>query len=183
MCNVGFMSETITKSSRKKMAASLIDSYKDGDVFSDVDCETMSALCGYAFTSVSKSKHRMISVDCPSESYSGTWSWNKSIDGYSDKKNTLQAMRSAIKNGSFGKHPKVLCAVCRDDQGLAVDHKTTAFSKIASSYIADHGSPDITNISGFGWVLNDEKHFLRYHDSIADYQTLCRSCNSKKGTQ
>jgi len=177
------MSETITKSNRKKMAASLIDSYKEGNVFTDIDCEAMSALCGYTFTKVSKIKHRMISVDCPSESYSGTWSWNKSIDGYNEKKNILQAMRSSLKKGTFGNHPKVMCAVCRDDQGLAVDHKTVSFSKIASRYIADHGTPDTIHISGFGWLLIDEKQFLKYHDSIADYQTLCRSCNSVKGAK
>ena len=177
------MSETMTKVAKKKIAASLIDKYHDGESLTVDDCQKMSDLCGYHFTNVRKQKHRMISVDCPAESYSGTWSWNKSINGYDESKNIMQAMRSAIKKGSFGQHVKTVCVMCGDNQTLSVDHKNTPFSEIANSYISSHGNPDVKNISGFGWVLSNENHFIEYHDAVADYQTLCRSCNSKKGAK
>lgn len=177
------MSETMTKVAKKKIAASLIDKYQDGESFTAEDSQAMSGLCGYHFTNVRKQKHRMISVDCPSESYSGTWSWNKSINGYDESKNIMQAMRSAIKKGSFGQHIKTACVMCGDNQSLSVDHKTIPFSEIASNFIINHGNPAVVNISGFGWVLSHEDQFLKFHDSIADYQTLCRSCNSKKGAK
>jgi len=176
---IGLMS----KAGRKEKAASLIDKYNDGDTFTDNDCSMMSNLCGYIFTKVCKVKHRMISVDCPSESYSGTWSWNKSINGYDESKNVLQAMRSAIRKGSYGQQQKTVCAICGEKQSLTVDHKTTPFKTISTRFIEEHGSPDVVNIDGFGWVLKDESCFIVYHDAIADYQTLCRSCNAKKGAK
>ena len=176
---VGLMS----KAGRKEKAALLIDKYQEGNTFSAEDCLTMSDLCGYQFTSVTKVKHRMISVDCPAESYSGTWSWNKSIAGYDESKNVLQAMRTAIRKGSYGQYIKTACEMCGDNQTLSVDHKNTPFSEIANSYISNHGKPDVKNISGFGWVLSNQNNFVEYHDDVADYQTLCRSCNSKKGAK
>jgi len=181
------MSETKTnskpsKAMRKKIAGMVIDKYQDGGVFSDEDCQTMSDLCGYNFHQVIKKTKRMISVVCPSESYAGTWSWNKSIDGYNEDKNTIQAMRSASRKGSFSNHTKSSCENCGSLSNLTVDHKSTPFKEIAKQYTAIHGSPETTNIDGFGWVLRNERQFIDYHDSIADYQTLCQSCNSSKGS-
>lgn len=167
----------------KKIAASVIDSYANGEEFTKEDCELMSNLCRYDFDQVKKVKHRMISVTCPSEKYSGTWSWNKSIDGYCKEKNTIQAMRTAIRSGTYGDHELTSCESCGSGNDLTVDHKTTPFSEIAVEFKVKHGKPDIHNVNGYGWVLKNEKLFVSFHDNIADYQTLCRSCNSKKSNK
>ncbi len=174
---------TESKKTMKETARSVIDSYFDGEEFTAEDCELMSSLCGWDFEQVKKVKHRMISVNCPSEKYSGPWSWNKSIDGYCKEKNTIQAMRTAIRSGTYAEHQLVLCRSCGSDADLTVDHKSTPFSEIALRFKVEHGSPDIRNIRGFGWVLKDKRAFVSFHDSIAEYQTLCRSCNSAKGSK
>jgi len=181
VCIIAHMKES--KAATKQLAQSVIDSYSNGKEFSREDCELMSELCGYHFDQVKKIKHRMISVICPSENYSGTWSWNKSIDGYCNEKNTVQAMRTAIRDGSYGNHKMVSCEVCGSIDNLTVDHKKIPFSEIALQFKVIHGNPDIVNIDGYGWVLKHAKGFIDFHDGIANYQTLCRSCNSKKGNK
>ncbi len=178
------MTETKTnpsKALRKSLAGQLIDNYKDGGVFSNEDCQIMSDLCGYNFHQVIKVKNRMISVVCPSESYVGTWSWVKSINGYDEAKNATQAMRTASRKGTFKNHINTSCAKCGSTSRLSTDHKSVSFSEIANQYIQTQGQPNIVNIDQFGWVLKNEQQFIEYHDAIADYQTLCRSCNSSKG--
>ena len=172
-----------SKATSKEAAKSLIDSYSNGDEFTVEDCKSISSLCGWDFDQVKKVKHRMISVVCPSEKYSGTWSWNKSIDGYCKEKNTIQAMRTAIRSGTYADHEMTSCESCGNDADLTVDHKSTPFSEIALQFNREHGSPCIYNMNGYGWLLKDKHAFVGFHDAIADYQTLCRSCNSAKGSK
>ena len=172
-----------TKAKRKKRMASIIDRYNDGSTFSKQDCREASHLCGYQFEKITKIKHRMISVVCTSENHTGTWSWNKSIDGYNEGKNLLQAMRTASRKGSYSKHRGNKCEKCGNTDNLTVDHKSTPFSDIAKQYKKDYPDTKATNINGYGWVLRDELRFINYHDNIADYQTLCRSCNSVKSNK
>lgn len=177
------MRMTETKAAKKRRAASIIDNYNNGESFSQKDCQDMSFLCGYHFDKITKVKHRMISVVCPSENYTGTWSWNKSIDGYNADKNLLQAMRTALRKGSYSTHPMNVCEKCGSTNDLTVDHKTTPFSEIAKQYKNTHPNIDVVNINSYGWVLRDEPKFIQFHDNIADYQTLCRSCNSTKSNK
>lgn len=121
-----------------------------------------------------------IDVDCPEEEYKGRWSWVKSIDGYSHRKNVFQAMRLASRKGTFGDVDKVSCASCGVGSLLSVDHKSTSFNEIAKRFFTKFGDPGIAHTSD-GWQLLDELSFVSFHDEIADYQVLCVSCNSKKG--
>ena len=181
MTNDKIMTET--KAAKKRRVASIIDKYKDGQIFKKSDCQEVSHLCGYQFEQITKIKKRMISVVCPSENYTGTWSWNKSIDGYSENKNLLQAMRTASRKGSYSKHELIVCEDCGSKSDLTVDHKTTPFSEIAQLYKMANLCMDVVNVDGYGWCLKNEREFTRFHDNIADYQTLCRSCNAAKSNK
>ena len=175
----------MTKNERKKLAREIISRYAVGAKFNREDTLHFGELCGYVFQSVYrcdplKGVGLSVSVQCNDEAYTGRWSWVKSIDRYSERTNVLQAMRAAIRYGSFGQVAKKLCASCGATDRLTVDHKSVSFSRIASKFIAEHGMPRLVNV-GNGWQLRDDRQFLEFHDALADYQVLCVSCNSKKG--
>lgn len=194
-----------TKTGRLALCAGIIDRYEVGQQFTAWDTLAMSNLCGCIFDAVRRhdrgtpGRHIWVRLsskkkqnehldmlegrDLDTESvYAGTWSWRASIVGYSMGKNVMQAMRLAIRSGTFGAFIKSLeCAECKATENLTVDHKTVPFKTIAENFIAEFDNPLIQNDSEGGWSLQDPTHFMIYHDALADYQTLCRSCNSSKG--
>lgn len=176
----------MTKRQRKSEVRAIIYGYDIGQTFSAKDVLRMSELCGYEFGEISRIPAFAGSggrIEVTHGDYRGPWSWIKSIDGYDERVNLLQAMRSASRVGTFANVVLQGCAVCGSTEDLTVDHKTVAFSVIATRFIEKHGSPKLRN-SERGWELcdSDGSRFLVFHDEIADYQVLCRSCNSKKGS-
>ncbi|MEZ5536281.1 MAG: hypothetical protein R3F02_11740 [Thiolinea sp.] len=175
----------MTKKERKQVIRELIGSYDVGQRFSDPDCERFGNTCGYEFewvkrVSPKQGKAMAVHVYWPTGNYTGSWSWVKSIDGYDQRQNVLNAMRTVSRTGTFADVIKDVCAQCGTSDRLTVDHKTTPFAKIVEIFIREYGEPDIVNIE-FGWQLVDPELFLKFHDRIADYQVLCISCNAKKG--
>lgn len=180
---------TINKKQKKARAQEIIDIYSLEQPFSPEHVAEFSELCGYRFEHIKRKDHnfggtRSIWVSCTDEQHEGFWSWLKSIDGYDKRKNMLQACRMATRDGSFGKVIKTKCEFCDTTDQLTVDHKSTSFSKIVADYLRQFGEPSLANTSA-GWVLaaDDHRQFLRYHDDRADYQVLCVSCNSSKGSR
>ena len=175
----------MTKNERKKLAREIINKYLIDEEFTKDDARRFSELCGYRFESVVRCEPfrgsgPSVSVQCNDEGYSGRWSWVKSIDGYSERQNMLQAMRAAIRYGLFGNVEKDRCARCGASERLTVDHKSVSFARIAAKFTETHGIPRLVNV-GNGWQLRDDTQFIAFHDSVADYQVLCVSCNAKKG--
>jgi hypothetical protein len=180
------------KVAKKKLAREIIDRYRVGEQFTDEDRELFSRLCGYCFTRIIRevpkdewsSSQRCISVTCPEECHTGRWSWIKSIDGYEHRKNLLEALRAASRQGTAVEVELTVCAACGSTEHLGVDHKTTPFSSIVSQYLSECSEPLIENQNG-GWVIAEDaerRRFIEFHDAVADYQVLCRSCNAKKGS-
>jgi hypothetical protein len=196
-----------TKTGRLALCAEIIDRYKVGEAFTPWDILTMSNLCGCVFDFIRRhdrgtpGRHIWVWLssnrkqnehlemlegrELNQESvYKGTWSWRASIVGYNMGKNVMQAMRLATKAGTFGAFVRSSeCAECRATEDLTTDHKTVPFRTIAENFIAEFNNPLIKNDSDGGWSLQDPTHFMIYHDALADYQTLCRSCNSSKGAK
>lgn len=175
----------MNRAERKRLARELIGRYAVGQRFTQDDARRFGDLCGYCFQSVErceplKGNGLSIVVRCNDEGYTGRWSWVKSIDGYSNRQNTLQAMRAAIRYGSFGRVSKDCCASCGTSERLTVDHKSVSFARIVAKFMETYGMPRLINV-GNGWQLRDESQFISFHDALADYQVLCVSCNARKG--
>lgn len=82
-----------------------------------------------------------------------------------------------------------ICATCGSNQNIQVDHKVVPFQDIMDGFMAlGHTAPESTD-----WSYNPKthaprlpkglfvQHWQRYHKERAQYQFLCRSCNSQKG--
>lgn len=118
------------------------------------------------------------------------FSWNKAIDRPDDKQRALSAMRRAIWDGkrlSFLKDAIKNCLNCNSADDLCVDHKDVPFIEIATLYLAEYGLPKLGDgLPGEGSVIADaeeKKRWTDFHDSRANFQILCRSCNSSKGAK
>jgi hypothetical protein len=80
------------------------------------------------------------------------------------------------------------CQSCGTGNGISVDHKSKPFSEIykefrlIAGYVPNTFDGDIRP----RFKAEDEKFkklWLEFHEIEADYQLLCRSCNSRKGTK
>ncbi|WP_417595594.1 hypothetical protein [Oceanospirillum sp.] len=187
MANTDNKNPKMTKKRRRELARELILRYEVGSRFSNSDTLLFGQICGYEFEWVERSAPKIgsapaVCVSYPAETYTGSWGWRKSIDGYEQRQNLIGAMRLASRAGTFKQVKKDMCAQCGSNDLLAVDHKSVPFVRIAESFIKEQGKPAIQNVD-FGWELVDPASFLEFHDEIADYQVLCASCNSKKGAK
>lgn len=179
--------QILTKKKRKEIIRKLISKHKIDERFSDANSKLFSELCRCEFEWVERVKPAIgkgvaVRVSWPAKQYIGPWSWVKNVDGYSHRKNLVGAMRATSRSGTFQGITKDICVECGSDSRLGVDHKSTPFCEIVESFISEHSEPDI-EYGNTGWQLVSPKAFLEFHDSVADYQVLCISCNSKKGAR
>lgn len=123
-----------------------------------------------------------------------TWSYKACIG---IKKNDLtEAMRNSIKpfTQEFKKNSSLICCECGIKNlnfiEYHTDHKTVPFSKIKNDFLTTNKPPTkfaknkIYNNMEF--CIDDVKYketWIEYHNSIADYQILCKDCNLKKSNQ
>lgn len=118
-----------------------------------------------------------------------SFSWNKAIDRPDPKQRILTAMRKAVWNGKrmdYWVNNEKVCAVCSSTENPCVDHNKTPFIEIANLYIATFGVAEpIDGLPGEGPVMQDldRLQWVEFHDLMADFQMLCRSCNSSKGAR
>lgn len=99
---------------------------------------------------------------------------------------TQKAKKILLKESS-------VCACCGSDNDLQVDHKTKSFISIVNEFEAFYKPNRYPTVQKFdkGYVVCEFKKTRKvftafieawqlYHDSHADYQILCGSCNFKK---
>ena len=118
------------------------------------------------------------------------FSWNKAIDRPDEKQRALSAMRRAVCGGNrllFLKDAIKSCTNCSSEQDLCVDHKKIPFIEIAMLYISQFGLPKLGDgLPGEGSIIafEDERNrWIKFHDEMAEFQILCRSCNSSQGAK
>jgi hypothetical protein len=189
--------EKMTKTQRKELARALIDKQAVDVLFSTDDLAVLNKLVGWEVTAAKRIFNALHPKDtrCVAISKDGitfeAWSWVKAIDGYNFSKNVTYALRQAIQKQmkAYALGSSKYCVKCGATDFLSVDHKTKAFTKIAAEFRVKSPQLDyyITNdLDGSGWKLKSsavELLWQQYHEQHADYQILCRSCNSRKGAK
>jgi len=95
-----------------------------------------------------------------------------------NKSNSTCALCNIINIDDFGKKP------------LEVDHKTIPFAEIKNRFIKQTKlpPPSFIHCIDVRWKFDDasqeyEKDWIKFHDSLADYQFLCSNCNVKKSNK
>ena len=122
-----------------------------------------------------------------------THSWRKTIVPTTEWQDLQKAMREAVAEHGMKKYresAEKVCCYCGALSDLGVDHKSKSFDEImqtfVTGYATEHGAyPAIKDgAMGQGRELVDPvvlAQWIAYHDGAADFQILCRSCNSSKG--
>ena len=70
------------------------------------------------------------------------------------------------------------CALCDSADSIAVDHMNTPFSEIYDSFFL------AKSLQEYAYLMRDaavERQWIDFHDEIAEFRLLCRSCNSTVG--
>jgi 5-methylcytosine-specific restriction endonuclease McrA len=187
----------MTKIERKNLIRELIAKQQLDVLFSEEDLAELNRLTGWTAVAAKRIFNKRFPNDtkCIAILNYGAdfeaWSWVKAVDGYNFSKNVTHALREAIKDQLFDYAvlAESVCIRCGATKNLSVDHKTKSFTKIASEFriLFPRLNYEISNKhDGGGWVLNNssvEAAWQEYHQKHADYQILCRSCNSAKGAR
>ena len=182
----------MTKKNRIEHMQRIISKYQPNQKISADDLFVINLLCNsnetkfWVITSPQNRTNKCLVTTNPNKNpansfSSNSWSWRDAINGYTPLKNRLQALRTASRKGSLSNFKKTNCENCGTDLNLQIDHKTTPFSEIVRRFYQSHGKPEIVHSTAKSWHLVDEHQFIQFHDQIADYQTLCGSCNQSKG--
>jgi hypothetical protein len=180
---------------RKAAMRRIIDSYMPYQLFSEHHVSKINDITGWTFTGYKKVTNREFPTDdrCIAHTNDGTtwtiWSWNKAIVGESSLKNLTQAMRNSVIHqvGIYRATSRQVCSACGSHKNLNVDHKTKPFSLIKNEFIEKN--PNIIHSiesRGNGWNIfwpELKTAWQKFHEAHADYQVLCSSCNSRKGTK
>ena len=180
----------LTKKLKKQLVRELIDSIKTGAWFTPVEVECFNELTGFNYKQYRKKYHENDLRHIWVKDINETRSWLKQIDDPNrerrDSINARIAMRYDIRDQIPATDTE--CASCGAQTDLCVDHKSTAFKDIADDFLAAAGTIETDNPEGldYGHGIKDDstrKAWQDYHRELADYQTLCRSCNSSKGAR
>ena len=163
--------------------------------FSPEDVAALAAICGYPYEGCvirrnadfpNSARHLHIKIN-------GDWSprsWSKDIQGRDVLNDTKVAMRREVQPHmavyrEYSQHDS--CQTCGKTSDLTVDHADPPFIKIVESYVNAFGWPEIIERpSKIGSMIkNRDVAFAWYtfHAAHANYQILCRSCNSSKGSK
>ena len=170
----------------------------------------VNELTGWSFEAYKRVRNRAFPSDtrCLAHLSAGeweVWSWNKAIaiaaaaepKGWSPGSVEWQAaLRWEVRDQMAEYALKALdeCARCGKRSDMTVDHLTVAFSVLAKRFAASlggswvgAGASELANdATGHGWYVRDAgvaARWREFHRANADYQMLCRSCNSRKGAR
>lgn len=115
------------------------------------------------------------------------------------QKQVVQAFRSAIfgtKRHAFRQSQSqtetetetvMRCALCDGTDSIAVDHMNTPFSEIYDSFFLATSIQESElqiELVNYTYRMRDaavERQWIEFHDGIAEFRLLCRSCNSTVG--
>ena len=174
----------------------IIDSYMPYELFNETDVAEINKITGWLFVGYKKVTNIKYPRDsrCLANTNDGItwkiWSWNKAITGNSNLLNLSQAMRLAVIS-QIQRFRAIssnqTCAICGCNDKLHVDHKSKPFSLIKNEFIEKH--PHIVHSiesHGYGWHIawpELKSAWQTFHEGNADYQMLCASCNSIKGSK
>lgn len=185
---------TMTIKARKQLAKEIIDRNQIGVNFELDDLIEFNAVIKGDFLAIKRMNNptfpgdkRYIQVFDGSDWYG--FSWNKAISPASVD-DLGMALREAVRGDTEGfkanAHPQK-CNHCGSEVHLATDHVNPPFKKIRELFIEIHGDIElIDGDPGSYKVIKDESvksAWIEFHRSLAMYQLLCRSCNSKKGAK
>ena len=184
-----------TKKFRVEKSREIIQSYDVDVEFSANDVLRLNELLESSFRKAKRMVNPRFSND-PSHLWvvedSGGWksiSWRNRVKEKSTRQEMHKAMRTAVQEDieAFRLFMPEICSAegCQNSDDLTVDH-TPAFSHIADQFIATMGSFDLKKVEGVGVVFEHdhiESLWRKYHQAIATYSCLCRSCNSRKGAR
>lgn len=185
------------KKERIEKARALIDRQMYDTDMSAEDTATFNELTGWDFKRYQRIKNtaykndtRCVAHYVENDGVSGwaVWSWRKAISDYSGP-DVYQALRAAVVGqiGQYSVDAASQCAACGSTDFLSIDHKTTPFKVLADAFVEAEPalvSCLINGAEGGGWLIGDALMWHKWNDfhlREADYQVLCRSCNSKKG--
>ncbi len=172
-------SRKLTKKARKETVRAVIDRNHINEHFDGEDVKLFDEMVGADF------RHVVVS-EC-----GAVWeefSWNKAIDGWKATSPTIvaKACRYAIMGQirAFRDSAIQECVKCDRIYDLTVDHANPSFSAILKQFIAENGEIALVDEpNGVGRVIAEAttlSAWQDFHYKHADFQTLCRSCNSEK---
>jgi hypothetical protein len=177
---------------RKAQIQALIDRQLHGVLFNDTDVAQFNALTGWSFLFYKRIVNPSFPNDprCIANSEDGetfrVWSWNRAL---TPDDSLMRALRIAVADqmAEYKGTATRVCVACGTTALITVDHKKLPFKKIALAFCAEQGTVELTNdATGAGWFIKSSQvqdAWQAFHKRHADYQILCRSCNSKKGTK
>jgi len=175
---------------RKAQIQALIDRQLHGVLFNDTDVMQFNALTGWSFPFYKRIVNPNFPNDprCIANSENGVtfqvWSWNRAL---TPDNSLMRALRVSVADqmSEYKSTATRVCVACGTTALITVDHKKLPFKKIAMAFCEEQGTVELTNdATGAGWVIKSSQvsdAWQAFHKRHADYQILCRSCNSKKG--
>lgn len=181
----------LTKKRRLEIAREVIDRNVFGEAFSEADTAEMNYALGTDFQGFERRHNPRFPAD-PRHIYRQDmfgWeslSWNKCVSPVSETAKLKTVLREAIAP-CIAEAREVLgdtCAHCGSTSNPTVDHTDPPFDEIAKAYLKSVNPEIQPHPSGSGWMFTAqsvEAHWIAFHAARAEYQTLCRSCNSAKG--
>jgi hypothetical protein len=119
-----------------------------------------------------------------------TFSYKVCLDFHYDKLNiamrlSIELFRDKWRQSNRHNYHCVLCGI--SDTLLEVDHKTFPFAEIKRRFLEQNKLPNPSYARAITcrWKFDDasneyEKSWVKFHDSLVDYQFLCGQCNGKK---
>jgi 5-methylcytosine-specific restriction endonuclease McrA len=189
------MTKPLTKKARMEIARSIIDRNQMDVEFSAEDVAEMAEICGYPYEGCvirqntefpNSTRHLHIKVN----GEWSPWSWSKDIKGRNLLADTKAVMRREVQPhmAVYMEHSlQHECRLCGAANDLTVDHENPPFIKIVESYVDAFGWPEIVERpSKIGNMIKSRDvafAWYTFHASQANYQILCRSCNSSKGAK
>lgn len=184
----------MTIKARKELAKAIIDRNQTGVDFELDDLIEFNTVIQGDFLAIRRMDNptfpgdkRYIQVFDGSDWYG--FSWNKAISPASVDDLSM-AMRDAIRvdvdQFRINADPQK-CNHCGSELNLATDHIHPPFKKIKELFIQINGEVELEDgAPGSSKVIKHQTikdAWVEFHRSLAIYQLLCRSCNSKKGAK
>jgi len=180
-----------TKAGKTAIIRGLCSAYPTNEFFGFDDLMLLNETLGSNFSGVRKVVHPLYGDNNHLEGDGAIFSWKQMISPNNERQWVIKVMRQLndlrLKR-VLAESPNPQCCRCEAKENLTVDHMTLPFSEIAERFLLkfEHLPELEKDHENATWRFKDPgvaHHWRLHHDSMADYQILCRSCNSKKGNK